>query len=95
VDVAGITGDHLFSPETAEQRSLQEAHAGWHVPGRTVVVIFEVAPSRILSIQHTLQPHRKRRHRHLNEKTGVIDDLRERSRQNKEAASVVLACGSR
>ena len=76
VEIVRVATDDVVGLEAAQQRGLEHAHTGGHVFGRTIGVVFDVAPLRILAIQNAFEPHRQRSHAHLNEVPGVIDRLR-------------------
>src|SRR6185503_20396183 len=88
VEVVREAGDYVVAPVFAQQRLLNDAHAGGHVLRRTIGVVFDVTPFRILSIDDAFHPDRYGRHRHLNEVTGVIDGLSQRSGKDDHAAAV-------
>ncbi len=84
VEVVRVAADDVVGVEATEERGLEHTHSGGHVLGRPVRVVFDVSPLRILPIEDAFEPHRQRSHAHLNEIPGVIDGLRQRSRQHNE-----------
>src|SRR5918996_5484464 len=58
VEVVRETSDDVVALEFAQQRLLNDAHTGGHVPRRTVGVVFDVTPLRILSINDAFHPDR-------------------------------------
>ena len=90
VDVVGETHRDVANAELADQRRLEHADAGRHVARRSVGVVLELAPLRILPVQHAFEPYRQRRHAHLDEVAGVIDDLCQGSRDHDSRSAAVI-----
>ena len=86
-EVGRIAAGDVVSRIVAQQRRFEHPHACRHVARRSVAVVFDVAPLGILLVENAFQPHRQRRHAHLNEVAGVVDDLGERCRQDDAHAA--------
>ena len=92
VEVVRVAADDVVGADSARSSDgFEHADAGRHVARRAVVVVFDVAPLRILPVENALEPHRQRGHAHLNEVPGVVDDLGERRRQHDELPAVQCA----
>ena len=93
-EVFGIARNNVVALINTGQRFFDETYTSRHIFCRTVAVMFNLTPFRILTVNDRLHPYGDRRHRHLNKIPGVIDRLGQRRRQHDQFTLIVRRLGS-